>query len=230
MDAFINAIIFSDNINNRLKIIENNSVDKIFLLDLFYAYLQKNKDRNMFDEKLINNCYKLIDYLNQSNIDQLNKINEMKIILNNDENYNLGFLRSQILLRDYGSSYYSFNRIRINKIPDSVISKLKEVYYLSIVYDLNFLNIFKYDEETFNKVNDMYLLNKNFYRSLNYFIIKCGPFFKNQNYMNRIRFIIEKDLNLILNKMYDVDDEFFDIVNVTNHLIKKIDKNDRKNI
>ena len=236
--AFINAILFTDDIKRRIKIMEENKVDKDFLLNIFYNYLIKNKDREMFDIKLKNSCYTFIDYLcnNSSDKDRVNniaKINEMKRIINNSDDYNLGFVRAQILMRDYGSSYYSLNRIKLNHVPDNYILQLKETYYYSIVYDLNFLNIFKFDNATFNKVSGMYLLNKNFYRSLNYFILKAGCLFKNNYYRDKIRFVIEQDLNVLINRQYnenDVDEEFFDICNVTNRLIKKFNVIDTKNV
>lgn len=227
--TFINSLIFSSNIRNYINELEIDKIDKSYLLDLSKDYLLENKTNNMFDDKLKQNFYLLIGYISENNnlvnnYEENSIINAIKITLNNLDNDNLEFLRKQILLRDYGS-IYKFNKFKLNRMLATDMTRLKEIYYKSITDDLAVLNMLRLGSSMFyNEAYKMYLLSKNFYRSTNYFMLKESRLFENCEYLNRLRFIKEQDLDLLVSGQYDennIDSEFYDIASVNNRLIKK---------
>ena len=79
----------------------------------------------------------------------------------------------------------------------------------------------------------LFLLCKDFYRSINYFIQNYNFLFKSLDWINRIKFVMNKDLRLLTNVddvrnlEFEIDDEFLDIMEITQKLVKKIDKKNK---
>ena len=242
----INSLIFSTNIDsyitNTLKI---DQIESKSLLEGLKSYLEFNQGQNIFDEKNKENFYFLIDYLcNQNefknNENVIETINELKILLNRIQSYdNNDFVRSQIVLRDYGIMHYNWNFMKLKRIPDFVISIYKREYYESISNDIVVLNCLNSDDEKFYSEDyKKILLDKNFYRSINSLMIDNIVIFEhNSDFLNRINFILNKDLDILNSDCdtrdftsNDIDDEFFEILNVTNKMIKKLSRKVKKYI
>ena len=152
-------------------------------------------------------------------------LNAIKKYLNVCSN-NTDYIREQILMRDYGvKSKFSPYWSTLKKIADSDIELYKEEYYVSISRDILILNLLKESEESFyHNDYEAFLLNKDFYRSINYFMVKENKLFENSEYLKRVKFIREKDLDILTSGQYEennVDEEFYDIASANNRLIKK---------
>lgn len=240
-NTLINSLVFSPNIKNDLKIncsfFENNRDGFLYMTECFGRYLEEHKAQNIFDGMVKNNIYEIANYLyekfpyvgcNTINSDKLllnDFLNAIKKYLNVCSN-NTDYIREQILMRDYGiksklSPYWS----TLKKIADSDIELYKEEYYVSISRDILILNLLKESEENFyHNDYEAFLLNKDFYRSINYFMVKENKLFENSEYLKRVKFIREKDLDILTSGQYEennVDEEFYDIASVNNRLIKK---------
>lgn len=234
----INSLVFTNNFDcNLIKILMNYNLKPSQLLNLISTYLQINKDSKIFDNNIKNNVYNLIGYIASldDEIKPLEKnkmLNNMKILVNNMDNNNYDFIRSQILLRDYGNFNYKWNYHKLKRIPDYYLDELKNVYYNSIENDFNMLNFLLLDNEQFyNKKYELNLGYKQFYRSMNVFINNNSVlFYKDDDAINKIKFMMEKDINIILNDAYnsvfseDYNNEFLDIIFVTEKLVKKLDR------
>lgn len=240
--TLINSLVFAvdikEYIKNHLKI---DNIDKSMLLKGLRSYLSINKNQNIFDNKIKDNFYFLIDYLSEQNcfIDSLEKnsiINDMKIMLNNISCDNLDFIRSQILLRDYGNLHYAWNKAKINKISDQVINRCKDSYYGSISNDFLVINLLLLEKQKFyNQDHKLFLLCTDFYRSINYFTQNYSILFQNLDLVNRIKFIMSEDLKLLINEVsmdnpkiiQKADIEFLNIMGITQKLVKKLDREKR---
>lgn len=228
-DTLIKSLIFSHNIGDYISYLGVDDIDKSLLLEMVYNYLLKNRNSNIFDEKIKANFYTLITYIVEDsdmvrNVETNVTINDIKIILNSLDNNNLPFLKNQISLRDYGA-IYKFNNLKLKRLFKEDISIIKSTYYKSITDDFAILNMLRIDDSLFYDENyKKYLLNKNFYRSINYFMVKESKLFENPEYLERIKFIRETDLDMLTSGQYDennIDDEFYDIASINNRLIKK---------
>lgn len=228
-DTLIKSLIFSSNIRNYISYLELDYIDKSELLEIAYNCLLKNRTSNMFDEKIKANFYTLIRYILEddnivSNSDENTIINDIKIILNSLDNNNFSFLKAQVSSRDYGT-IYKFNNLKLKQLFKEDIFIIKNIYYQSITDDFAILNMLRINDSLFYNGNyKNYLLNKNFYRSINYFMVKENKLFENSEYLKRVKFIREKDLDILTSGQYEennVDEEFYDIASVNNRLIKK---------
>lgn len=228
-DTLIKSLIFSHDISDYISCLSLDEIDKTVLLDITYNFLLKNRNSNMFDEKSKANFYSLIIYILEdynivNNSDENAIINNIKIILNSLDSNNLPFLKNQVSLRDYGT-IYKFNNLKLKQLFKEDIFIIKNIYYRSITDDFAILNMLRIDDSLFYDENyKKYLLNKNFYRSINYFMIKENKLFENSEYLKRVKFIREKDLDILTSGQYEennVDEEFYDIASVNNRLIKK---------
>lgn len=240
--TLINSLVFSIDIEKFIH--DNLKIDNFntsILLKNFKNYLAINKDKNIFDDQIKDNCYFFINYISEiDNITEKSEknsiINEMKINLNNTSYSNFDFLREQILLRDYGDSHYNRNKAKINKISDRILNDYKEIYYRSISNDFLVMSLLLIEEQKFyNEGYKLFLLCKDFYRSINYFIQNYNFLFKSLDWLNRIKFVMNKDLRLLTNVddvsnlefESEIDDEFLDIMEITQKLVKKIDKKNK---
>lgn len=225
LDSMFFSTDIEEYINHRLKM---DAIDKGALLNNIHAYLLKNKDDDIFDERTKDNIYFLIDYLMKNmdiaKIKQQNKmINEMKLMTNNLKTNNLEYLREQILLREHAFVNSAFNRFWIKRIPDFTILEYKEVYYNSICNDFPMLNLILLDDKSFYEEYKKYLLHIDFYRSVNFFASVYDYFFEKKSYLERVKFIIEQNGSLI-NAGEQVDKDFILLQKVTQKVVKKIER------
>ena len=212
-----------------------DNLDKTKLLYNFQEYLQENKDENIFDDTLKNKYYYLLDYINdrsnkEERLVQNEIVRDIKIALNNIGNNNFDFLKEQILLREYSIRNYSYNWFVINRISNQTILENKEIYYDSISKDFLFLNLLLMDETEFRDNYQKYLLNINFYRSMNYFLAIYNWLFKKPEILDKAKFIIYNDELLIKNSKYnsqEIDQNLSSILNVTKKMVKKVEKSNR---
>ena len=230
--TLIESLVFALDIKKYIDKLGIENYNKKKLLCNFYEYLQANKDENIFDKKLKNNYYYLLDYINDNStkserLEQNEIIRDIKIALNNIGNDNLDFLKEQIILREYSIRFYNFNLFMINKISNQTILDYKDVYYESISNDFLFLDLLLKDEKDFQDNYSKYLLNVNFYRSMNYFLAIYDWLFQKSEILDRTKFIIENDSLLLKNLQYsssEFDEELSMICNVTKKMVKKIEK------
>ena len=237
--TFIESTLFSNDINFHIKnYIENReNFDFAFSFDMLYKYICTNCDENVFDNFVKSNAYILADYFySHDNIsskkEKTEMLNKIKICLNSLENNNYYFLRDQIALRKFGLKYTdkSFKLKALKVTKDEYLEELKPIYYASIANDINLLILLMEQSDQF--YNDDYkilMLNKNFYRSVNYFLLTNEVMFSANDNLAKIKYIIEQNLNYIFKSGEDInqdciDDEFLDIANVTTCLIKKYEK------
>lgn len=239
-NTLINSLVFSPNIKNDLKIycsfFENNRDGFLYMTECFGRYLEGHKAQNIFDGMVKNNIYEIANYLyekfpyvgcNTINSDKLllnDFLNAIKKYLNVCSN-NTDYIREQILMRNYGvKSKFSPYWSTLKKIADSDIELYKEEYYVSISRDILILNLLKKSEENFyHNDYEAFLLNKDFYRSINYFLL-TSSLIKNTQYVDRINFIINNNLDLLADLIIkgDYDDEkFSDIHTASIRLLRK---------
>lgn len=226
-NTLINSLVFSPHIKNDLKIycsfFENNRDGFLYMAKCFGNYLEEHKGQNIFDKKIKNNIYEITNYLCEDfpydnvNSDKLllnDFLNAIKKYLNVCSN-NTDYIREQILMRDYGiKSKLSPNWYALKNVADSDIELYKEEYYESISRDILILNLLKEPRENFYH-NDYksFLLNKDFYRSINYFLL-TSSLIKNEQYIERINFIIKNNIDLLADLIVNgdfSDEEFSDI-------------------
>ena len=86
------------------------------------------------------------------------------------------------------------------------------------------------DETEFRDNYQKYLLNINFYRSMNYFLAIYNWLFKKTEILDKAKFIIYNDELLIKNSKYnsqEIDQNLSSILNVTKKMVKKVEKSNR---
>lgn len=234
--TLIESLVFNIDIKKDIKqLIDITNIDKNILLKNLNEYLKINKDDNIFDDEIRKNYYYLIDYLVENSgflekKEQNSLVREMKITLNNLSLDNLEYLKEQILLREYALINYELNHLFINTIKKQTILNNKYIYYNSISKDFVFLQLLLMDDEEFDKNYSDYLLNIDFYRSMNYFTSVYSDLFKNLNIFNRLKIIIENDEILLKTGKYDEQDTvkyFNSILNVTKKVVKKLERTNR---
>lgn len=241
-DTLINSLVFSLNIKDDLKLycefFNNNRDAFLYIFERLGIYIANNKTtQNKFDIITNNNFYEIILYLysnfpyeisNSKSTDRkvLNDFfNTVKIYLANCSDNNCDYIREQILIRDYAlTGKFNFIWPKLKKTPDFIIEEYKGEYYKAISNDILVMNLLNESKENFyNNDYEAFLLNKDFYRSINYFILTSNNIALNADYLERISYIINNNLNALKNYdgSFDLDDEFFDIHNATQHLLKK---------
>ena len=236
--TLINSLAFNPNLKQVISDdLYINCFDQSRLLELLRLYLYGCKNLNNFDEDIKNNLYFLIGYIAEldKTTDKYKKndmINDMKILLNNTGNNNYDFIRNQIILRDFGNLNYNKNLKKLNKVSDDNLNEFKNIYYNSIGNDSVILSFLMLNNGKF--YNDGYkevFLTKEFYRSVNVFLNDHYCLFCNEtDFLNKIDFCFNKIIEfvecssdtVILNA--DLDEEFFDIAEVTKKLVKKVAK------
>jgi len=232
----INSLIFSSNIDRSInKVINNESFSYFKILEFLSVYLPIYQEYNIFDDHIKNNLYFLINYFAENDLKtdkykKTNMLNSLKILLNNINNNNYDFIRKQILLRDFGNLNYNKNLKKINNITTDVLDKYKYIYYSSIENDYATLNYLMINKDIFyNEFYKEVFLSKNFYRSINSFLNDNYILFCNEtDFLSKVNFSLDKIGEFIINGSdFDIsqanfDEEFFDIVNVTEKLVKKI--------
>ncbi len=238
-DTLINSLVFSPNIENDLNVycaIFNNNRDIfLYMVKRLGVYVEKYKGNGIFDPKVKNNIHEIVYYLyskfpyltdNKNDSDKL-LLNEfmhsIKMYLNVCSNNNFNFIREQILMRDYGvKNKLNPNWYALKKVADSDIEIYKDEYYASISMDILIMNLLNESKEDFyNNDYDAFLLNKNFYRSVNYFWLTSSDVRLNKEYYDRTAFIIKNNLDILSSDSDDfIDEEFFDIQNSSIRLLK----------
>ncbi len=238
-DTLINSLAFSPNIKNDLNVycafFNNNRNVFLYFAQRLGIYLEKHKGKGIFDLKVKNNVYEIISYLysrfpySTNNINDRDKLllneflNSIKVYLNCCSDNNLDFIREQILMRDYGSkSKLNPNWRVLKKVVDCDIELCKGEYYASISRDILIMNLLNESSDDFyNNDYEAFLLNKDFYRSINYFWLTSSEVHLNKQYYERISFIINTNLDLLMSGSDDfADEEFADIHNATHRLLK----------
>ena len=193
----IKKAIFSEDINTFFKEItfENNQENyKLFLTSL-HEFLEDNK--NIFEKNEKLNTLQLTEFL-LDNIDYLskeekvNELNYFKITLNKIKNDNYLFLKNELANRNYGVSLEKskiFNFI-FSVFEKEQIDELRKELNSSISFDFNVLNLFYVDKKQFMERNYInYILKKNFYKSLNYFLINYDFLFYDEDFVEKINYI-----------------------------------------
>lgn len=245
-NTLINSLVFSPNIKNDLKIycsfFENNRDGFLYIVKCFGNYLEKHKGQNIFDTRVKNNIYEIANYLYEKFPYLTSKINDSDKLLLNDflnaikkylnicSDSNSNYIKEQILMRNYGvksklSPYWQ----GLKQISDDTIDTFKNEYYTSISKDILFINLLNKPRNSFyNSDYKAFTLDKDFYRSINYFWLTSPEFRKNHKYYERIKFMISSNLefltDLIISGDFD-DEEFSDIHNASIRLLKiKVNK------
>lgn len=239
-NTLINSLVFSPNIKNDLEIycsfFKNNRDGFLYMSKCFGIYLEAHKGQNIFDKMVKNNIYEITNYLCEDfpyivgdnvNSDKLllnDFLNAIKKYLNACSN-NTDYIREQILMRDYGiKSKLSPYWYTLKNVADSDIELYKEEYYTSISRDILILNLLNEPEENFYRSDyEKFLLNKDFYRSINYFLL-TSSLIKNTQYVERINFIIKNNLDLLADLIIkgDYDDEDFSDIHIASiRLLRK---------
>lgn len=247
-DTLINSLAFSPNIKRDLNIycsfFNNNRDSFLYMGKRFGNYLEKHKEQNIFDSRVKSNIYEIVNYLYEKFPYLTNKINDSdKLLLNGFLNSvkrylnccldnNTDYIRKQILMRDYGvksklSPYWRY----LGQISDNTIDTFKDKYYTSISKDILFINLLNEPRDSFyNSDYKDFTLDKGFYRSINYFWLTSPEFRSNNEYYERIKFMISSNLELLIDLIIsgDFDDEeFADIHSASLRLLKiKVNKKD----
>ncbi len=235
---FINSLAFSSNIKKAVTAdIFSDCFEPSNILSFLPLYLLKCKALNIFDDDIKNNLYLLINHIAEldKKTDKYKKneiLNNMKIILNNMGTDNYDFIRNQIILRDFGNLNYKKNLKKINNISNDIIDDSKSTYYDSIENDYAMLKFLMLNKKDFcDKYYKDVFLTKNFYRSINSFISDyCLLFCSETDFLSKVNFSLDKleeftkysNTTAILNS--NIDYEFYNIVDTTGKLVKKIAK------
>ncbi len=245
-ETLFNSLLFSLNIEHDLNIyFRTYKKDDYFnIINYFCSYLDKKSDDMVMDYKIKNNIYKLMDFItnvfkNETYDDkvEINKaVNFVKKFLNRDFYYNISdYLKNQILIRDCGINKNSLNPflIKSKHISNEAVEMFRDEYCESISKDIVLLFYLLDDEKEFyTNDSNFLLLDKNFYRTLNYFILTQKDLLLENDYINRIGFVINRNLELFNNLDDDYDDsdanEIFNLHNVSVKLLKKTYKHDLK--
>lgn len=229
--VLINSLIFTDDLKSFFDEADFETNDYNVLLDSLYEYLPLFKNENIFDDRLKDRFYELLEYvinmnINMNLIDKTNIMNDVKKILNNinGEN-NEDFLFRQIMIRDYGLFNCISNGIEVNHLLKihRGNDKLKDIYYDSIVDDFLVMHLLLTTDAIFEDTYDACLLLNNFYRSINYFFYECRGLFKNKKCFERVNMIIKMNSELCQNGKNNIDPKFFELEKVTKKIVKKIE-------
>lgn len=244
---FVYSLLYALDVENYVQksevkeVLEHNSDN---FLEYFHNYLIAHQHFLIFDDKIKDNIYFLINDIASKN-KSLNRnekveiINSVKCILNNVGCDNLDFIRNQILYRDLGCLHYKRNVRKLGLLSSDSLTNLKDEYYQSLNEDYLMMRLLLKDNDAFyNGEYKRALCCKNFYRSMNTFMsIYEIMFLANSEYLKRVKFIMNSDLSYLNNlndeselielngkRLDDVDDQFFDILKVTNKLVKKFER------
>lgn len=230
--TFMESLIFSldvkEYVNERMQM---DKVKRELMIDNIYWYLMENYDNPIFDNFVKDNIYFLIDYFaekdNKSIMAEQNAlINKIKRLVNSLECGNLDFLRQHILLREHAqinSLDFHFNNFMINRIPDATILDYRDTYYNSISNDFCVLNLLLMNDNWFKKEYNNFLLFSDFYRSINYFMSLYGVMFTKQEYLEKVKFIINCNSDLVKSEEL-VDEDFLALQSVSKKMVRKIEK------
>lgn len=238
--TLVHSLLFSISIENDLDIYfkDLKREDYFNIIHYFQTYFSDDNPNLIINFEIKNNMYKIIEYLTECFKDESyddkvlinDSVNCIKRYLNQDfiDNTN-DYLREQILLRDYGVKKSNFNITwqKLKFVPVEAIEYFKNEYFESISKDVVLFIYLLDDDNNFynNDYNDI-LMSKNFYRTLNYLILTKKEIFQNDNYLKKILYIIEQNIK-VLSKLSDediqsdIDDEFLEIHNISNKLLKK---------
>lgn len=230
--TFMESLIFSLDVKKYVNEHMNmNKVKTEAMLDNIYNHLVENYDNPIFDEFVKDNLYYLIDYFSEKDnkkvMEEQNElINKIKGLVNSLEGGHPDFLRQHILLREYAQINlldFRFNNFMINRIPDETILDYRDTYYNSISNDFCVLDLLLAGDERFKKEYNDFLLFSDFYRSINYFMSLYGIMFSRDNYLEKVKFIIGCDNDLIKSGKI-VDKDFKALQNVSKRMVRKLEK------
>ena len=240
-NTLINSLVFSLNIKNDLNIycafFNNNRDIFLYMVQRIGIYLEKCNSKGIFDSKVKNNIHEIANYLyekfpyltnekNDSDKLLLNDfLNAIKKHLNVCLDSNCDYVREQILMRNYGVKNKLNPHWRgLKQISDDIIDTFKNEYYTSISKDILFINLLNEPRDNFyNSDYKNFTLDKDFYRSINYFWLTSPEFRSNHKYYGRIKFMISSNLEMLTDLFMsgDFDDEeFADIHNASLRLLK----------
>lgn len=227
----IHSLVFANDINDYMCQSKINTIDKSLIFNCLYVYLKSMQATPMFNYLNKQNIIFLLDYTTgidneEEKLKENEMLNEMKIIFNNLDDNNFDFFCEQIVLRDYGAFNYKANLRKIKKLGYEKIALLEKEYYQSIENDFPIFTLLSINgEEDFNKHKN-FLLLKDFYRSINYFLVAYPTLFLNPKYLDRVKAIIEiNDIYMNDNKaLYNFDSKFLDLSNITKAMVKKFER------
>lgn len=227
----INSLIFANSIKHYMQETKIDTIDKTIIFQCLYDYLIAMKDVKMFNKANKNNLYFLFDYLDDSNnkVEQVNKnkmLNDMRKIVRNLDDDNLDFLCEQIILRDFGVFNYKKGLRRLKRMEIENILSLEKNYYQSISNDFPIFSLLGMNDEFYFKCAKNFILLKDFYRSINYFLVVFPDLFLNPKYLSRVKDIITNDdIQKNNSQMLEyVDDEFLHLSNLTKRLVKNFER------
>ena len=198
--TLLNSLIFSDDVDVDLNLRINNRFDSdncMKLLNLLIDQINIYKNENLFDYHIKNNVYFMVNFLLEriTNLDEIKKntcLNSFKILLNNCSENNIEFIKQQYSIRDYGCVYNKFNPklFWLSTCDEEHLNEGKNTLYNSISFDVDLLNILLYSEgieKVYEQNAESFLLTKQFYRSLNYFLVTNVALFYNNNLLLCLR-------------------------------------------
>lgn len=227
--TFMESLVFSldikEYVNERIQM---DKVKKEVMLDNIYGYLMENNDNLIFDNFVKDNIYFLIDYFAEKDNKSIMKeqnvlINKIKSLVNGLDIENLDFLRQHILLREHAQINFQFNNFMINRIPDETILNYRDTYYNSISNDFCVLNLLLMNDDYFKEEYKNFLLFSDFYRSINYFMSLYGIMFTEPEYLEKVKFMISCNNDLVKSGE-NVDDDFLALQGVSKRMVRKIEK------
>lgn len=234
-NTLIHSLIFMTDFKEFLTDMEFDTEIFSTILQYLKNYLYYYQDKNIIDDIIKNNIYSLTEYaarldtITDANVKN-SIINEIKLMLNsiNGENNN-NYLVRQIILRNYGIFNNKWNnKIKVNNLlQKNAINKLKEKYYRSISDDFGVIHLLTTDDDNFNESYEDCILISNFYRSINYFSVQFSRLFNDKKYLERIKFIMQKNDEFIKNDNFDntyIDGQFYNLDKVAKRVVRQFDK------
>ena len=239
-DILIRSLFFSLHVESDLDIyfkdFDRNKY--LVMVEQIGLYIEHYQDNLALDDHIRNNIYKIISYLSQhiENYSDNDKIlvtdfvNSVKRYLNQNFSSNINdYIREQILIRDYGMKKSNLNLLwqKLKHVPDESIEFFKNEYYESISQDIVLLlYLLENPADFYNYDYKVLMFNNNFYRTVNYLVLTKTDLFLDKDYLERINFVIDKNIETLINieqnnDNYVLDCEFCDLHNVNCKLLKK---------
>lgn len=230
----INSLVFSDGIGSYMRRCKFNELSKSVIFNSLCNYLTIEPDYSRFNIRNKNNLYFLIDYLvgddnSPETIGMNERLEQLRCIVHQIKDNNAGFLLEQYIIREFGAFNFKSHFRKLSRNFLENIMSLEREYYQSINNDYSVFSLLKSSDETYLKNVKNFSMAKDFYRSINYFLVAFPDLFLNLKYFNRVLDVIKNgDYQMDQLGIDNIDIDFIDLSNVTKKMVNVFERKNRR--